>query len=455
MSSPRSPRSSRSSSRGWGGLRPGPAGAFAFGAARPLVGALRLAPSAVSDAGLQAGAALLVSRMLVWVAGLWAIVLFGVNPALNAAMDFAHVTTPFDSHAANLMFAPTIRWDSVWYLYVAHSGYTSQQTTAFFPLLPLLLRSGGAVLGSPVLAGALVSSVATVCAGVCLFRLARCEIGARGAAVTVTLVAVFPTSLFLSAIYTEALFLALSVAACYAARRERWAVAGLLGALAAMTRASGVLLVIALGLMYLYGPREGGVAARRSGRLAPRFAVRGSIAWLALVPAGLIAYCAYLAVKLGTPFAPFQAEHIWQRSFAGPFGAVVHALGHAPVALRHVLDGTQRPFGLGSPLGWDAYQLIDLPFLAFALVGLWHCWRRLPFAYFAYALVLCAQALSYPTPVEPLESFSRYLIVMFPIFMGWGAWLATRPRARALTYTVLAAGLVAFSALWAVSVWVA
>ena len=58
------------------------------------------------------------------------------------------------------------------------------------------------------------------------------------------------------------------------------------------------------------------------------------------------------------------------------------------------------------------------------------CWRRLPFAYFAYALVLCAQALSYPTQVEPMESFSRYLLVIFPIFMGWGAWLGSRPVAR-------------------------
>jgi hypothetical protein len=192
--------------------------------------------------------------------------------------------------------------------------------------------------------------------------------------------------------------------------------------------------------------------------LWPRFGLvaegRAPIAWLALIPAGLLAYCAYLAVKLGTPLAPFAAEQVWGRSFAGPFGGAIQGVLGAPAALRHVLGGTQRPFGLGSPLGWDAYQLIDLPFLAFAVAGLWMCWRRLPFAYTAYALILCAQALSYPTHVEPMESFSRYILVIFPIFMGWGAWLSSRPVARRVLFTGLTLGLIAFSALWTITVWV-
>jgi hypothetical protein len=325
-------------------------------------------------------------------------------------------------------------------------------------------------LGSSVVAGAAISLIAMAIAGALLYRLARLDLDARGASATVALLAVFPTSIFLSAVYTESLFLALTVGAFYAARRERWLVAALLGALAGATRSAGVLLLAPLGLMYLYGPRDGGVPVRRraprwlrrGGRAAmdlwPRFGLvaegRAPIAWLALIPAGLLAYCAYLAVKLGTPLAPFAAEQVWGRSFAGPFGGAIQGVLGAPAALRHVLGGTQRPFGLGSPLGWDAYQLIDLPFLAFAVAGLWMCWRRLPFAYTAYALILCAQALSYPTHVEPMESFSRYILVIFPIFMGWGAWLSSRPVARRVLFTGLTLGLIAFSALWTITVWV-
>ena len=92
--------------------------------------------------------------------------------------------------------------------------------------------------------------------------------------------------------------------------------------------------------------------------------------------------------------------------------------------------------------------------MTFAAGGLWLCWRRLPFAYFAYGLVLCLQALSYPLPVEPIQSFSRYLLVIFPVFMGWGAWLGSRPVWRRVALTGLTLGLVAFSALWTITVWV-
>jgi hypothetical protein len=427
--------------------------------------------SAEGEATAFAVAMMLASRLIVWVAGMWAIVLFGINPAINSAMDFAHVTTPFPSHAVNLLFAPTARWDSVWYLDIAQHGYFSRQATAFFPLLPLILHGGAVLLGSAVVAGALVSLIAMAIAGALLYRLARLDLDARAATTTVALLAVFPTSFFFSALYTESLFLALTLGAFYAARRERWLAAGFLGALASATRNAGILLLVPLALMYFYGPRDGGRPLSRPapgwlarrGRFAaalwPRFGLvaagRAPIAWLALVPVGLGAYCAYLAVKFGSPLAPFTAEHVWGRSFAGPFGGAIHAILRAPTALGHVLGGTQRPFGYGSPLGWDANQLIDLPFIVFAAAGLWMCWRRLPFAYFAYVLVLCLQTLSYPSPEEPVESFARYLLVMFPIFMGWGAWLSSRPAWRRAALTGLMLGLVALSALWTITVWVA
>ena len=71
---------------------------------------------------------------------------------------------------------------------------------------------------------------------------------------TVVLIAFFPAAVFFSAAYTESLFLALSVGVLLAARRERWALAGALGALAAATRSMGVLLIVPALLMYLSQP---------------------------------------------------------------------------------------------------------------------------------------------------------------------------------------------------------
>jgi hypothetical protein len=187
----------------------------------------------------------------------------------------------------------------------------------------------------------------------------------------------------------------------------------------------------------------------------PRYPITRDIAWLALVPAGVLAYMAYLGLRHGAPLAPLQVEHFWGRKFTGPFGGLIRALRHLPSTISHVVGGHEQPFVAGAPLGWQAYQLIDFGFVAFAAAGLWHCWRRLPRAYFFYALVVLCQALSYPTPFDPMESFPRYLLLAFPIFMAWGAVLAERAVLRRITLTAFSAGLVVFSGLWGMWAWVA
>ena len=88
-----------------------------------------------------------------------------------------------------------------------------------------------------------------------LYRLTALELGEDMARSAVWIYAWLPPALFLSAVYTEALFLLLTVGAFFAGRTGRWWLAGLLGALAAATRNGGVLLVLPLLVLYLYGPR--------------------------------------------------------------------------------------------------------------------------------------------------------------------------------------------------------
>ncbi|RDJ93342.1 hypothetical protein B4Q13_22535, partial [Lacticaseibacillus rhamnosus] len=72
-------------------------------------------------------------------------------------------------------------------------------------------------------------------------RLTVLELGEATADLTVRLLAFGPMAVFLSAIYTESVFLALSSGAFYAGRRGRWASAGILGGLAATSRAAPAL----------------------------------------------------------------------------------------------------------------------------------------------------------------------------------------------------------------------
>ena len=149
------------------------------------------------------------------------------------------------------------RWDSGWYASVALDGYQWIPGQAcnvnFFPLyawstlaFSLPLR----VLMSPerafYVAGMAWSLVLFYAALVGLARLGNATWGPQVTRRTLWLVAWFPFSLFYSAVYTESLFLALSVWTFVLARERRWWGAAALVGLAGLTRVTGALLGLAL-----------------------------------------------------------------------------------------------------------------------------------------------------------------------------------------------------------------
>lgn len=376
----------------------------------------------------EAWSALWSSRALVWAAGVLALLSFGRAPD-TAKFDPLRYTEPFGGFG-NLLVAPAARWDSVWYLSIAHDGYGDAARTAFFPLYPLLARVAGWPLGSTLLGGVLVSLAALLVALYLLHRLATLELGRQHARPVVLLTAFFPTAFFFSAVYSEALFLALSVGAVYAARRGHWAWAGVVGALAASTRSAGVLVVVPIVLLYLYGPRgdRPGRALARGWR--PRYPVRADLAWVALVPAGLAAFLAYLQWRTGEPLAPFHVQDVWFRHFAGPFGGTWDGIVAAVQGARQLISGSRAPVYFsqagGDPFRVAQHNLLNAGFLIFAVVATVGALRRLPVAYGAYALAALALPLSYPVSPEPLMSLPRFVAVLFPLQMWLALWCGER-----------------------------
>src|SRR5262245_7651262 len=151
------------------------------------------------------------------------------------------------------------RWDSEWYLLIAAEGYAAsdrfeglsvtyepEAAAGFLPLYPLLIRGLSPIAGS-VGAGVLISGICLAAPLVLLYRLARDEspapLGHRAGLAACAALLIYPHSLFLSAVYSESLFLMLSLVLFAYARRGRFAMAGAAGALASLTRPFGVLLV--------------------------------------------------------------------------------------------------------------------------------------------------------------------------------------------------------------------
>lgn len=350
-----------------------------------------------------------------WAAGLLGLLWLG-RAAGTRQYDASGLTTPF-APFGDLLVAPAARWDSVWYLTIAKNGYGdahSHAQAAFYPLYPLLMRVVGWVVGSPLVAGILISLACFLAALVVLHKLTALELGERDARGTVLLVAFFPTAFFFSAVYSESLFLLVSVGAFLAARNGRWAVAGALGGLAALTRNSGVLLLVPLVLLFLQQERRG----RRRQAL-----------WLALVPLGLALYLAWCAVALGDAFAPYHAQALWLRHFA-PLGALTGGVRAAVLGLRQLVHGSPTPryfdANLGDPFQVAADSLMLFGFLVFAVAACVGALRRLPLAYGAYAVVALAMTLSYPLDAQPLMSLPRYIVVLFPMQMWLARWSGER-----------------------------
>lgn len=384
------------------------------------------------------------SRLLVLCSGVLAVLSFG-KAAGWRGFDPMGLTTP-SGYFGNLVAAPFARWDSVWYLTIAKIGYGHQAArSAFFPLYPLMMRGLGVLTGSDLVAGVLISLIAFGVALVLVYRLVALELGAELARLVVLLIAFCPMAYFFSAVYSESLFLALSVGCLWQARNGRWAWAGCLGALGAAERASGIALVVPLILLYLYGPRldrmptHASPGRSRLRRLLPRYRPTPALAWVLLVPAGLGVYILGLALSSGNGLAPFGAEHAWFRHFAGPFGGVWDGAVAAWDGLRQLVHGPPPPLYFaqagGNALSVAGENLMLFGFLVLGVVALVGTFRRLPLAYGGYCLTALALPLSYPVRPQPLNSVPRYELVLFPLFM-WGAWWLRR---RQLANPALAA----------------
>jgi hypothetical protein len=429
--------------------------------------------------------ALWSSRLLVWVAGVGTILAFGFGP-VRTAFNPPGVTRGF-GRLGDLLAAPAARWDAAWYLVIAHDGYrpsagaATASRTAFFPLYPLALRAVSWLGSPPVLAGVLISVCALALALYGIHRLTTLELGggrtATGgqaavgghagetARLAVLVTAFAPMAFFFSAVYSESLYLALSVGLFWCARQGRWALVGLLGALAAATRSTGIVLLAPALMLYLYGPREDRLsdvaAGARAGwrRVRPRYRLRANVLWLAVPLLGVAVYMAYLSLAGGDALAPFHAQQVWGRHFAGPYLGVWDGIRAAFEGLRQLLAGAGAPryfpAAPGSANVAAAHNLVLVAFLVAAVPAIAGVFRMLPSAYGVYVILALALPLSYPVASQPLMSLPRFLLVLFPLGIWQASWLERHPRARRPALVVSAALMACFLAQFATWHWVA
>jgi hypothetical protein len=320
------------------------------------------------------------------------------------------------------------RADALWYLRIASSGYrTDDGSAAFFPLYPMAVRAVGVVTGGHwLLAAYLVSNLSLLAALFFLYRLTEREHSVARARRAVVLACIFPTSFFLFAPYTESLFLALSVACFYYARRGRWSLVAVLGIAAALTRSPGLLLAPALAVEAVLQWRAGPRGARR-------WPLARGLAAAAAVPLGTAAYLFFWQRYAGDWRRPLDVQKEgWGKQEAWPWETLWHGL-RASWQFVGAYPGAYYPV--------DALVVVLL-----IAVAVWATLRlRASYAVYVWLSVLFPMTLMWPG--RPFLSMPRLYVVVFPLFWGLAAF-ERRWGARDAVVALSAGGLAVLGTLF-------
>lgn len=314
------------------------------------------------------------------------------------------------------------RWDASHYLNLAKDGYTAKGegrfSIVFYPLYPWLVRAAFVLCRNYFAAALLVSGVASVFAGVLFRRLVELDQPAKVARLAVWFLFIFPTAYFLHIGYTESLFLALVLGSLLAARRQFWAVVGMLAALASFTRVNGLLLAPTLLV-------EAWLQYRENRRFDWR--------WLWIGAAGL-GFLAYLWINYHVTGDPFTftkvMEKHWYKKLTFPWFGIRDVWWRIP------------HFNLTEGL----HEFI---FIIFSFLCTVWCWIKLrP----SYAIWMTLNWLLI-TSTTYVVSVPRYCLTLFPIFIIFARLAAARPLAGRILTAISLLLLALFAAKFAHGTW--
>ena len=289
------------------------------------------------------------------------------------------------------------RWDAINYQKIAEFGYSAtgemRPLLVFYPLYPWTVRLLALFTRDYMLSAFIISTLASLVAAIVLLRLVELDYPRELAQRAVWFLFIFPTSYFLHIGYTESLFLMLALSCVYSARKQRWLLAALFGALTCLTRANGLVLgpVLVMEAAYQYWTTR-----------------RWQWQWLYIPLLGL-GFGGYLLLNkyvTGDAFAfTSLMQQFFSKSLSSPITGIDNALGSLSRA----------------PSEAEMIGMQEVVFIALGLVCTIISWIKLrP----AYSVWMTGNWLMFVS-VSFVLSVPRYTLTMFPIFILF-AMLAAR-----------------------------
>ena len=369
----------------------------------------------------------IVKYVLVWQIGIILVtsiagLFFPLRPMFIGGRDHAYPGNP-EPYLANVLLYSRANFDGIHYVEMARRGYDNLQQ-AFFPFYSNLIRFLTPYFKNSTFAGITISTLSFTLGLIILYKLVRLDYPDEIANLTIILLLVFPVSFFFSFVYTEGLFFLLIVGSFYAARRNNWLLAGILGGLASYTRFVGILLLPAL-LFEFWGKNK---------------AIKNLIPLL-LIPVGLLVYMQFLQKTTGDPIAFIHVQKYFLQGRSDKI-VLLYQVFWRYLKMIYTVDRS-------NPL----FSTVILEFftgVTFTVLSIYSFFKTRPsYAFFAIASFII------PTLTGTFTSLPRYVLVSFPSFIVLAIGLSKLNRPPKITiFSISAIFQAVFLAMFVRGYWV-
>jgi hypothetical protein len=292
------------------------------------------------------------------------------------------------------------QWDGGHYFVIAQRGYQNFTDYAFFPLFPMLAKTGDIFLpGGLLLSGLIVSNLAFLLFLAVFHRYLYTNYGREISANAIFTYLFFPTTFFAVSYYTESLFLLLCALTFLFLNRKTLLFASLAVSAASLTRQIGIFLAIPVFYNYF---------SQTTRRISTKI----------LIPVvslfGFAVYLIYLFAQTNDPFKFLTVQSLWLRE---PNDPVTTIIGHLATALT-----TSQSFDFYMDL------VLTILFLALLVAGI----KKIPSSIWIFSML----AILIPASTGTLTSMSRYALASLGAFIILGDFLKDHPRFRAPVWSI-------------------
>lgn len=304
---------------------------------------------------------------------------------------------------------PWANFDGVHYLTIATDGnYFHGSDGRFFPFFPFVVRAITLLFGTGTLFGPVVfftaffvTNISFLLALILLYKLIKLDFSENVAFLSILCLLAFPTSFFFGSLYSESVFLLLSVSIFYLLRKKRFFWATIFSMALLTTRIVGIAIIpILIWEIFSYDRK----IFTQKEFLKNRIKIFQNIVLILLIPLGLLGFIWFNMHYWGDPFFFIHAqEHV----VVGRSSSIVF---FPQTSFRYIKILLSVPF---SHYDWWISLLEFCSFLFTIILLVLAYIKKLPKTYIFYSL-LC---FLLPTQSGTFNGLPRYTMILFPLFI--------------------------------------